>query len=68
MNLPQVARLIARFAGLFSLAQAPALVVALSEERAAPLSTTTGFVTSLAAGLAEPAPLHDVGRQERLGC
>ena len=65
MNLPQVARLIARFAGLFSLAQAPALVVALSEERAAPLSPTTGFVTSLAAGLAAATLLSLIGRRDR---
>ncbi len=65
MNLPQVARLIARFAGLFSLAQMPALLVALGEGSAGELATASGFGTSLIAGLAVAAALSLIGRRDR---
>ena len=52
MNLPQVARLMARFANLFSLAQLPALVLAWTERSAGGLTPLWGFCCSFALGLA----------------
>jgi len=65
MNLPQVARLIAGFAGLFSLAQLPALALALSEDSAADVAPVTGFVTSLAAGLFIAGVLRRIGKSDQ---
>ncbi|MFN3241229.1 MAG: TrkH family potassium uptake protein [Planctomycetota bacterium] len=65
MNLHQVARLMAGFAGLFSLAQLPALVSALTEGRRDDLSPVAGFTTSIVAGLAVAGTLWLLGRRDR---
>ncbi|HEB52334.1 MAG TPA: TrkH family potassium uptake protein [bacterium] len=65
MNLYQVARLMAGFAGVFTLAQLPPLLVALSEDNRSALSPCTGFLTSMAIGAAVAAALWLAGRRDR---
>ena len=65
MNLAQVARLLAGFAGLLTLAQIPPLVFALQEEAPAHLSPVGGFVASTVVGAVVAALLHVAGRRRR---
>jgi trk system potassium uptake protein TrkH len=65
MNLHQVARLMAGFAGLFSLAQLPALISALNEDNRSELTPFAGFAASLAVGLGVSGALWLVGRRDR---
>jgi len=55
----------AGFAGLFSLAQLPALVSALTEDNHSDLSPVTGFATSLVVGLAVAGTLRLLGQRDR---
>jgi len=62
MNVKQVARLMAGFAGIFTLAQTPAFVLALLETHTSDLRPVLGFSVSLFAGLAVAAGLRRFGR------
>ena len=55
----------AGFAGLFSLAQLPALISALNEDDRSELAPFAGFATSIAIGLAVSGLLWLVGRRDR---
>ncbi|MBX3461935.1 MAG: TrkH family potassium uptake protein [Planctomycetes bacterium] len=63
MNLAQVARLLARFAGLLTLAQVPPLVFALTEADHPVLSPVTGFVASMVVGVTVASLLWLAGRR-----
>ena len=65
MNLPQVARLIAGFAGLFSLAQVPALATAIGEQPHQELAPATGFAVGLGVGVAAAVLLRLIGRRDQ---
>ena len=65
MNLPQVARLIAGFAGLFSLAQVPALATAIGEQPHQELAPATGFAVGLGVGVAAALLLRLIGRRDQ---
>ena len=65
MNLPQVARLMAGFARLFSLAQLPALGMALWEDERVGLSPVMGFTAGLVGGLGASFALSAIGRRDR---
>jgi trk system potassium uptake protein TrkH len=65
MNLPQVARLMAGFAGFFTLAQVPAFACALLETRNDRYATVAGFGSSLLVGALVSALLWSAGRRDR---
>lgn len=65
MNLNQVARLMAGFAGFFTLAQLPPLVLALSETSSSTQSPCTGFAVSMAVGFVVATALWLIGRRDR---
>lgn len=65
MNLFQVARLTAGFAGFFTLAQLPPFVSALSETTSASLSPCAGFGVSMAVGCVVAVLLWLLGRKDR---
>ncbi|MCK5940619.1 MAG: TrkH family potassium uptake protein [Planctomycetes bacterium] len=65
MNLNQVARLMAGFAGLFSLAQLPPLVSALTEDNRSALAPIAGFASSIVVGLVVAGLLWLAGRRDR---
>lgn len=65
MNLPQVARLMAGFAGLFTAAQVPALVYALLEPASPRFQPIAGFGSSIVIGAAVAALLWRWGRSDR---
>jgi len=65
MNLFQVARLMAGFASVFTLAQLPAFVSALSETDTSSLSTSLGFGISIAVGGIVATTLWLLGRRDR---
>lgn len=62
MNLPQVARLMARFASLFSLAQLPPLVMAWTERGPGGLNPAWGFGCSCILGIVVAELLRRIGR------
>lgn len=63
MNLPQVARMMAGFTGFFTLAQLPALVMALGETPPADCSPVAGFTASMVVGGLVAYLLHLGGRR-----
>lgn len=63
MNLPQVARMMAGFTGFFTLAQLPALVMALGETPPADCSPVAGFTASMVVGGIVAYLLHLGGRR-----
>ena len=65
MNLNQVARLMAGFAGLCSLAQLPPLVSALTEDNRSALAPIAGFASSIVVGLVVAGLLWLAGRRDR---
>ena len=65
MNLNQVARLMAGFAGFFTLAQLPPLITALSEATQQTVSPCTGFAVSMAIGAIVAGLLWLVGRRDQ---
>jgi trk system potassium uptake protein TrkH len=65
MNLAQVARLMAGFAGLLTLAQVPPLVFALQENAPAHLAPVAGFTASMLIGAAVATLLWLAGRNDR---
>lgn len=65
MNLFQVARLTAGFAGFFTLAQLPPFVTALCEPTSTSQSPCTGFGVSLAVGSVVAFLLWLIGRKDR---
>jgi hypothetical protein len=65
MNLNQVARLMAGFAGFFTLAQLPPLISALTEESSSTQSPCTGFAVSMAVGLVVATVLWLIGQRDR---
>jgi len=65
MNLAQVARLMAGFAGLLTLAQIPPLVFALQETAPAHLSPVAGFTASIVVGATIVTLLWLAGRRRR---
>jgi len=62
MNLPQVARMMARFVGFFTVAQVPPLLVSLAEA-ATPFHSTRGFVVGLLVSGLASALLYAAGRR-----
>lgn len=64
MNLNQVARLMAGFAGFFTLAQLPPLVSAFTENNQSSLAPCTGFAVSMAIGFVVAAVLWLIGRRD----
>jgi trk system potassium uptake protein TrkH len=64
VNLARVARVLAGFAGFYSLAQVIPLLIALSEPRRGSLDPVAGFVASIAIGLLVAAILWFAGRSE----
>lgn len=65
MNLNQVARLMAGFAGFFTLAQLPPLVSTFLEEAPAPHAPLLGFATSMVVGAVVATCLWLLGRRDR---
>lgn len=65
MNFAQVARLLAGFAGLLTLAQVPPLVFALQETPPDHLSPAGGFAASMMTGAVTATLLWLAGRQRR---
>ena len=65
MNLFQVARLMAGFVGVFTLAQLPAFISALAETAHPSLSPSTGFGVSIAVGSVVTILLWLCGRRDR---
>jgi len=63
MNLPQVARMMAGFAALLTLAQVPPLVVALREAPSVRCSPVAGFLASLVVGAVVALLLYLGGRR-----
>lgn len=64
MNLNQVARLMAGFAGFFTLAQLPPLVSAFTEDTQSSVSPCTGFVASMAIGFVIAGLLWWIGKRD----
>lgn len=62
MNLPQVARMMARFVGFFTLAQLPPLLVSLAETETT-FRATQGFLASLLVSGVVGGLLHAAGRR-----
>lgn len=65
MNLPQVGRLMAGFAGFFTLAQLPALACALLETHDDRYATVAGFGSSITIGALVALLLWSAGRKDR---